>query len=190
MPADTNRRARAVGRPGIGLLAAGLMLLAIGAPASALGASDSDSIRSEMRCLALNIYFEARGEPDRGKIAVGHVVMNRVEAGRFPDTICGVVKQGGEETRHTCQFSWWCDGKSDTPTDDEAWRRSKMLAQEVFWGLAEDPTIGALWYHANYVAPSWRKRFVRSAVIGEHIFYLPVHKVATASEPLPAVRVD
>lgn len=83
----------------------------------------------ELRCLALNISFEARSEPDLGKIAVSHVVMTRVESKLFPDTICKVVKQGGETRRHRCQFSWWCDGRSDLPRDTTAWRQSRALAQ-------------------------------------------------------------
>jgi spore germination cell wall hydrolase CwlJ-like protein len=191
MPARNPRWATVLARMTSRLLTGGLLAIAVSAAAPAGNTPvKAPSVREELRCLALNIYFEARGEPDRGKIAVGHVVMNRVASNHFPDTICSVVKQGGEDRRHQCQFSWWCDGRSDIPTDRRAWRHSKALAQQIYWGLAKDPTLGALWYHANYVAPSWRTRFIRSAVIGEHIFYLPVHKVATANEPLPAVRVD
>ena len=68
-----------------------------------------------LRCMALNIYHEARGEPIEGKIAVGHVVLNRAASRRFPGQICAVVKQGGENRRYRCQFSWWCDGRSDRP---------------------------------------------------------------------------
>ena len=88
---------------------------------------------AELKCMAENIYFEGRAEPMVGKIAIGHVVMNRIEDKRFPDTICGVVKQGpvreswktrqhkelAKEDRiyypikNRCQFSWWCDGQKD-----------------------------------------------------------------------------
>ena len=191
MPERTYRWAEALDRGSTRLLTAGLLALGVGGAALAGNTnSDTGSIRADMRCLALNIYFEARGEPDRGKIAVGHVVMNRVEADRFPDTICAVVKQGGEDTRHMCQFSWWCDGRSDTPRDADAWRHSKALAHQVFWGLAEDPTLGALWYHAKYVSPPWRTRFIRVTEIGEHVFYLPVRKLATTREPRPVVHVE
>jgi len=132
----------------------------------------------DLECLALNIYFEARGEPAAGRLAVGHVVMNRVEDPRFPNTICAVVKQGGEDRLHRCQFSWWCDGQSDTPRDADAWAKSQAVAQKVFWALDPDPTDGALWYHAHYVAPKWRHRFVRTAVIGQHIFYQRAQQIA------------
>ena len=125
----------------------------------------------EIRCLALNIYFEARGESETGRLAVGHVVMNRVLSVRFPETVCDVVRQGGELRRYRCQFSWWCDGRSDKPLDKREWRKSAELALAVYWGRTEDPTAGALWYHADYVNPSWRHDFVRGPKIGRHIFY-------------------
>jgi len=127
--------------------------------------------RAEISCLALNIYFEARGEPDEGKLAVGHVVMNRVLSSRFPSTVCDVVRQGGETRRHRCQFSWWCDGRSDKPRNAQDWQRSSEFALAVYWGQTEDPTDGALWYHADYVNPDWRKDFIEGRTIGRHIFY-------------------
>jgi len=127
--------------------------------------------RDEISCLALNIYFEARGESDLGKVAVGNVVMNRVLSKRFPDTVCKVVQQGGELRRYRCQFSWWCDGLSDKPRSKKDWQRSSELALAVYWGQTNDPTDGALWYHADYVSPAWRNDFDKIATIGRHIFY-------------------
>jgi len=127
--------------------------------------------RDEISCLALNIYHEARGEPDVGKLAVGHVVLNRVLSSRFPSTVCKVVQQGGELRRYRCQFSWWCDGRSDKPRNKRDWQRSSELALAVYWGQTEDPTDGALWYHADYVSPDWRNDFVQGPTIGRHIFY-------------------
>ncbi len=125
----------------------------------------------EIECLALNIYFEARGEPEAGQLAVGHVVMNRVASARFPGTVCGVIQQGGELRRYRCQFSWWCDGRSDKPGNKRLWEKSAELALNIYWGRSEDPTGGALWYHADYVKPYWRKDFERGPKIGRHIFY-------------------
>ncbi len=127
--------------------------------------------RDEIACLALNVYFEARGEPDEGKVAVSHVVMNRVASARYPDTICEVVQQGGEVRRHRCQFSWWCDGRSDTPRSRSDWELSNEIALQVYWGRSDDPTDGALWYHADYVSPYWRKAFELGPKIGRHMFY-------------------
>ena len=90
---------------------------------------------------------------------------------RFPDTVCRVIKQGGERVRHRCQFSWWCDGLSDRPANRRLWAESQAVAEKVFWGRSEDPTNGALWYHANYVSPYWRRAFERGPQIGLHIFY-------------------
>lgn len=131
------------------------------------------SVTEDLNCLALNIYFEARSEPLDGKIAVGHVVLNRAANKRFPNKICDVVKQGGADRRNRCQFSWWCDGRSDRPRNLQAWKESQVLARLVFWGYSEDPTGGALWYHADYVKPYWRKAFDRGPMIGRHQFYLP-----------------
>ncbi len=127
--------------------------------------------RDEISCLALNIYFEARGESDLGKVAVGNVVMNRVSSARFPSTVCEVVQQGGELRLYRCQFSWWCDGLSDKPRSKPDWQRSSEIALAVYWGQTTDPTDGALWYHADYVSPAWRNDFVLVEKIGRHIFY-------------------
>ncbi len=134
--------------------------------------STSADLRDEIACLAQNIYFEALNEPDEGKIAVAHVVMNRVSASRFPETVCDVVRQGGEIRRHRCQFSWWCDGRSDKPLSRSGWEHSVELALNVYWGQTLDPTHGALWYHADYVDPYWRGDFIQGRQIGRHIFYL------------------
>ncbi len=132
----------------------------------------SADLRDEIACLAQNIYFEARNEPDEGKVAVSHVVMNRVSASRFPDTVCDVVRQGGQLRLHKCQFSWWYDGLSDIPASRSGWERSVELAFMVYWGQTLDPTHGALWYHADYVDPYWRGDFIQGRQIGRHIFYL------------------
>ncbi len=134
-------------------------------------AAAEDDVRKDIECLALTIYFEARGEPRMGKLAVGHVVMNRARDRRYPQWICDVVRQGGEWPRNRCQFTWWCDGRSDQPRERTAWQESKALARNIYWGFSEDPTNGALWYHADYVAPIWRKAFGEGPTIGHHIFY-------------------
>lgn len=122
-------------------------------------------------CLALNVYHEARGEPVEGREAVAHVVMNRVADPVFPDTICRVVMQGGEVRRYRCQFSWYCDGRSDKPFDDEAWGEAMATAQLVMRGWTTDQTGGALYYHAKSVRPRWADEFEVTATIGDHIFY-------------------
>src|SRR5438093_4776081 len=92
-----------------GLFVAGVTLAALLAePIMSRAASDADD-GQEIDCLALTIYHEARGESERGKLAVGHVVMNRTRSALFPASVCDVVRQGGQQ-RDRCQFSWWCDG--------------------------------------------------------------------------------
>ena len=80
-----------------------------------LSKSHAHDDRAAQHCLALAMYWEARGEGEKGMYAVGSVVMNRVRDERYPAHACAVVKQGGEAP--PCQFSWWCDGRSDRPTD-------------------------------------------------------------------------
>jgi len=136
------------------------------------GGQANDNIEQEVQCLALNIYFEARGESEMGQRAVGHVVMNRVAHPDYPATVCDVVRQGGEKKRHRCQFSWWCDGLSDEPGNLTAWDRALRLARQIYAGTLRDVTDGALWYHATYVRPYWSKVLLQGDKIGQHIFYL------------------
>jgi N-acetylmuramoyl-L-alanine amidase len=126
---------------------------------------------AELRCLALNIYWEARSESIPGQLAVAAVTLNRVQSPRFPSSVCDVVRQGGEVRRHRCQFSWWCDGRSDKPRDRAAWKESLHIAKLIKKGEVNDPTNGALWYHAVSVKPVWAKKLDRYARIGQHIFY-------------------
>jgi N-acetylmuramoyl-L-alanine amidase len=128
------------------------------------------SDKQEIICLALTIYHEARGESDRGKVAVGYVVLNRTHSTLFPGGVCDVVKQGGQQ-RHRCQFSWWCDGRSDKAKEQDALRESLNLAEEIYYGCMTDPTNGALWYHSTAVKPSWSKSFGPGRRIDRHVFY-------------------
>jgi spore germination cell wall hydrolase CwlJ-like protein len=129
-------------------------------------------------CLALNVYHEARDQPFIGQVAVAQVVMNRVHDKRYPDTVCEVVKQGPTYSwtddfpvRYRCQFSWYCDGKSDTPHDSSAWEQARLIAYGVYSGNIYDLVEGATHYHATYVHPEWAETKTKIAQIGEHIFY-------------------
>lgn len=124
---------------------------------------------AELNCLAKTIYFEARGESEKGQRAVAAVVLNRVKSRSFPNTICEVVHQGGTASRD-CQFSWWCDRRSDQPKDLKAWQRATAIAREMMAG-APDPTNGALYYHHTDISPSWRMQLRRLATIGAHVYY-------------------
>ncbi len=139
---------------------------------SLFGGFTEDEFRArELRCMTAAIYFEARGEPRRGQIAVAQVAMNRVRANVYPDTICGVIFQG-QWNRNACQFSFACDGKADRPNNKALWARSEELAREIMRGEHWLKEIGyATHYHATYVNPRWARRFDRVAKIGAHIFY-------------------
>ena len=125
----------------------------------------------ERHCLATAIYFEARGEPKRGQIAVAQVILNRVADANYPDTICGVVYQN-QSRRNRCQFSFACDGKPDTIRETRAWTAAVQVAGAVTTGRVEVAALaGATHYHAAYVSPRWAPRLTRLARIGQHIFY-------------------
>ena len=125
-----------------------------------------------LTCLAYAIYFEARGEPPVGRIAVAQTVLQRVYDHRFPNNVCDVVYEGIEKGRHKCQFSWYCDGKSDTPKNKTAWEKSRKYARDIYiYGRYIGITEGATHYHANYVKPYWAPTLDRITRIGSHIFY-------------------
>jgi spore germination cell wall hydrolase CwlJ-like protein len=122
---------------------------------------------AEQECLANAVYFEARGEPILGQLAVAEVVLNRVASSRYPSTICEVVVQ-------PWQFSFINPRTGIFPKANRAsaaWRKSVAIAR-----LAQEKRAAllpgeVLWYHADYVAPGWGKRLTREAKIGLHIFY-------------------
>lgn len=123
---------------------------------------------NDVKWLALNIYHEARGESLDGMLAVGIVTMNRVASDKYPNTVEGVVKQRS-------QFSWYWDGRSDNIYDQKAWEVSKDVARIVLTkdNLKIKEKIGdSLYYHANYVNPSWSRKKVKMARIDNHIFYM------------------
>ena len=127
----------------------------------------------EVKCLATAIYFEARGEPELGRIAVAQVVLNRLKNPAYPNTICGVVYQNKNQ-RNRCQFSFACDGISDRITERGPWAEAQALATKI---VNDDRTLflsdvgAATHYHANYVRPRWARTMKKMDKIGRHIFY-------------------
>jgi len=133
--------------------------------------AEASDENEDIYCLAKNIYFEAGNQPLAGRMAVAYVTINRMNHGLFPDNICDVVYQGGE-TKYRCQFSWYCDGKHDIPTDSETWLSSLVLANKLLNSYSLDITEGSLWYHANYIEdPYWSKELTPTVIINNHIFY-------------------
>ena len=142
--------------------------------------------KAEINCLALNVYHEARNESLSGKIAVILVTMNRIADKRFPNTICGVVHQGKHflnkrdnkyyPYRDRCQFSWYCDGRTDIPKNKRAWAYSNALIEYFLKRsmLFIDFTEGATHYHAGYInLPRWAKNkdYIKTVTIDTHLFY-------------------
>ena len=139
----------------------------------------------QVNCLAHNIYWEARNQPTKGMIAVALVTRNRVFDDRYPDTYCGVVEQGPVREswkkngtyypiRHRCQFSWYCDGKSDTiPTVDlDVYELARIISFKVISNSPmRDFTKGATHYHATYVHPEWAETKTKTVRVKDHIFY-------------------
>ena len=145
-------------------------------------------------CMALNIYYESRSDNLAGQYAVADVVLNRMHDDRYPNTVCEVTQQGptkeswktkqdpelpDEERvfnpiRHKCQFSWYCDGKSDDPKDETGWVQAQYVAGAILYSdKYRGITEGATHYHATYVKPRWANDRGMNHIgrIGAHIFY-------------------
>ena len=121
-----------------------------------------ETLDSELRCLAGTIYFEAKGEPLRGQLAVAEVVLNRARSGRFPASVCGVVTQAG-------QFSFVRGGAMPSVPNNAAYRTAVAIAQVAMSDAWQTPASNALFFHASRVSPGWGKTMVAS--IGHHVFY-------------------
>ena len=136
-------------------------------------------LETALMCMAINMYHEAKNQSMLGQLAVGQVVMNRVEDKRFPDNVCDVVTEAvtykgtNKPVLHKCQFSWWCDGQKDEPDfDSKEWWDAKEYASIVLSGtIMLDVTEGATHYHATYVRPAWAKTKTKTTRIDRHIFY-------------------
>ncbi len=151
------------------------LLSADGSGAMDLGAIEAVRVGQPTRaweCLAEALYFEARGETLLGQVAVAEVILNRVDSDAYPDTVCGVIRQG-EAAGGGCQFSYRCDGKSDEPRSEDAFARVGKVAWVMLRGRPRILTGQATHYHASHVRPSWSSRLVRTARIGDHVFYRP-----------------
>ena len=125
----------------------------------------ANQLSDELRCLAGAVYFESRGEPLEGQLAVAQVIVNRAEDRRFPSSYCGVVYQRS-------QFSFVKGGRMPRiRTSSAAWKRAEAIARIAHRGLWDSKAGEALFFHANYVRPSWSHRKVALATIDTHVFY-------------------
>jgi spore germination cell wall hydrolase CwlJ-like protein len=121
-------------------------------------------------CLSQAIYYEARGETQRGQIAVAEVIMNRVRSGYYPSSICGVVYQGSHRSTG-CQFTFTCDGSLNHRPRGRAWDRAQRVATAVMLGYTRPITQGATHYHTHAVNPVWNSGLVETTSIESHVFY-------------------
>lgn len=150
------------------------LMIALSSPAYADDFDLNPIPEEELNCLAQNIYFEARDQELVGQVAVAFVTLNRVNSKRYPNTYCGVVRDGYNPSRKDCQFSWYCDGLADTPYEPEAWELSQAVANWVAHqhDYIIDPTNGATHYHSMKVEPWWAPKLSFNGVIGDHLFYV------------------
>jgi spore germination cell wall hydrolase CwlJ-like protein len=129
---------------------------------------------NDLQCMAENIYYEANSQSYAGKIAVGQVVLNRVNSPNYPRTVCGVIYEGSQNTQTTqCQFSWSCAPHEPINKNSEGWRESLKAASELLSNKDHmiDITEGATNYHADYVSPPWAKKLKFVVKIDQHLFY-------------------
>lgn len=129
----------------------------------------------DVTCLALNIYYEARGESKAGQIAVASVTLNRASSKHYPDEICEVVFQKNwdkRRRRYVGAFSWTeLDARTNIKKNNKEWKQALKIAESAYSGTSKSRAKDALFYHANYVNPRWAKNKKPVARIGKHIFY-------------------
>jgi spore germination cell wall hydrolase CwlJ-like protein len=157
--------------PWIAVLMVGMAITAFSALANLLESNRSE--KRELTCLALNVYYEARGEPLAGKYAVAEVTMNRMASGRYPGTICAVVYEKRWDRlrkRYVSAFSWTEFDVVPHPEGGQ-WRTAKEVAEVTYFGRQPPQLNGALHYHATYIKPSWARGQQPIARIGGHVFY-------------------
>ena len=130
-------------------------------------------LAAESECLAQVMYYEARGEGVQGEKAVAEVVLQRTKSSEYPQTVCGVVYDGVQPDRHDCQFSFACDGTLRPPRDRWTWSRVRTLAEKIMTSEVKlsGATHNATAYHSIDVAPAWAEGMIRTAEIGNHVFY-------------------
>lgn len=131
--------------------------------AAAVAAQPLEIDDAELNCLAIGVYYESKGEPLEGQLAVAEVILNRAESGRFPRSVCGVLKQRG-------QFSFVRGGRLPQPPEGaRAWKTALAVAQVARGDMWDSKVSNALFFHARHVSPGWRRARVGS--VGNHIFY-------------------
>jgi len=139
--------------------------------AQAVDPVGEESLNDAITCLSRTIYWEARGDGAAGMEAIANVVMNRLGHEGFSNTICEVVMQGREQG--ACQFSWWCDGRSDDAEEEKSYAIAKEIARKALNRQLTDRTGGALYFHQRKATPSWSTEYIKTVEVGEFVFYKP-----------------
>ena len=137
------------------------------APFDTLGAAvnshrDDEDLTAEERCMAVAVFYESKGEPLKGQMAVAHVILNRVDSPRFPSSVCGVVTQRS-------QFSFVRGGRLPSARPGGQWETAKAVARAAMADSWDSPVGGAMYFHATRVSPRWNRAKV--ATLGNHVFY-------------------
>ena len=167
------------------------IIAGLAATSSLVSVEHQHDIHEDLYCLALNSYWEARGEKFDDKLATAQVVMNRVDSEQYPEDVCSVITEGPEReswktkqlpdldpeervyypVRNKCQFSWYCDGRSDNISNIDGWEDSVIAAYLVYVGFGEDKVNGATHYYAHdKVTPSWAGSMKVTAKLGGHTY--------------------
>lgn len=185
---EAAERLRAIETQGVGALSAARLDELLSAPAPRgkkvemtrgwIDAQPRARGNADWACLSEALYFEARGESVRGQFAVAEVIMNRVASARFPNSVCGVIRQGTGR-KFQCQFTYTCDGRAEVVSEKLAFSRVQKVARLTLDGRIAPLTNGATHYHTTAVKPRWARVYKRTAKIGVHIFYR--HTFRTAS---------
>jgi spore germination cell wall hydrolase CwlJ-like protein len=139
--------------------------------AQAIDPVGEEPLDNAITCLSRTIYWEAKSEGNASMEAIASVVMNRLGHKGFPNTICGVVKQGHEQG--ACQFSWWCDGRSDDAEENMHYAIAKEIARKALNRNLPDRTGGAMYFRQRKASPGWSAEYIKTVEIGEHVFYKP-----------------
>jgi len=139
--------------------------------AQSVDPAGEEPLDDAITCLARSIYWEANRKNNAEMEAIANVVMNRLGHKGFPNTICGVVKQGQE--LGACQFSWWCDGRPDDAKEDEPYSHAKEISRKALNRQLKDSTDGAMYFHNRKVSPNWSNEYIKTVEVGEHVFYKP-----------------
>lgn len=139
------------------------------AEVQAVDPKGKESVDDAITCLSRTIYWEAKGGNAQDMEAVANVVLNRIGHEGFADTVCGVVKQDAH--KKNCQFSWWCDGRSDQVVEEDRYVDAKEVARKALNQQLQDRTHGALYFHDKRLSPESFKRYVRTAQTDKFVFY-------------------